>query len=102
MSVVVADKELAGKLDRVVEGIYQLCEPDSVEIMSNLAIIATVGLGMVRNPGTAARLFRALADNHINVRMIDQGSSEINIIVGVMSSDFNRAINAIYREFVEA
>ncbi len=102
MSVVVADKELAGKLDRVVEGIYQLCEPDSVEIMSNLAIIATVGLGMVRNPGTAARLFRALADNHINVRMIDQGSSEINIIVGVMSSDFNRAINAIYQEFVEA
>ena len=63
--------------------------------------MATVGRGMVRYPGTAARIFGALADSGINIRMIDQGSSEINIIVGVESADFERAVNAIYNAFLK-
>ena len=69
-------------------------------IHDNMGIIATVGRGMVHNPGTAARLFTALSRYHINVRMIDQGSSELSILVGVDSGEFQQAILAIYDEFV--
>ncbi|RKX98296.1 MAG: aspartate kinase, partial [Spirochaetes bacterium] len=75
------------------------CEPDSVEVYPNMALIATVGRGMAYTPGIAGRLFSALGKNNINVRMIDQGSSEINIIVGVETEDFEAAIRAIYEEF---
>ena len=72
---------------------------DTIEIHSGMSLIATVGQGMSDRTGTAARLFTALAKSGVNIRMIDQGSSEINIIVGVESSDYERAINAIYEEF---
>jgi aspartate kinase len=65
-----------------------------------MAIIATVGRGMVQNPGTAAKLFTALSKVHVNVRMIDQGSSELSILVGVDNDDFETTIRAIYDEFV--
>ena len=79
-----------------------LRHPDTIELSSGLALIATVGRGMVRTPGTAARLFGALARAGVNVRMIDQGSSELNIIVGVDIPEFENAVRAIYEEFVEA
>jgi aspartate kinase len=66
-----------------------------------MAIIATVGRGMVQNPGTAAKLFTALSREGVNVRMIDQGSSELSILIGVDEEDFKRAIRAIYNEFVQ-
>ena len=72
----------------------------TVSISDQLAIIATVGRGMVHNCGTAARLFKAMSRARINVRMIDQGSSELSIIVGVNDSDFESTIHAIYHEFV--
>ena len=66
-----------------------------------MALIATVGHGMSFRPGVSARLFTALADAGVNIRMIDQGSSEMNIIVGVENKDFETAIRAIYQSFVE-
>ena len=85
----------------IIDDIHRVCEPDSVEVVGHIALIATVGRGMVSNVGTAATLFTALADAGINVRMIDQGSSEMNIIVGVSNDDFERALNAIHDAFVQ-
>jgi aspartate kinase len=101
MSVVIADKQLDGKLEKVLEEIHGECKPDSVEVLPKLALIATVGRGMAHHPGTAAKLFDALATAGVNVRMIDQGSSEINIIVGVETPDFEKAVRAIYAAFVK-
>ena len=99
LSVFVADGEIMGKMERIVEKLREAVNPDSIEIHSGMSLIATVGLGMSEKPGTAARLFGALAAADVNIRMIDQGSSEMNIIVGVESSNYERAINAVYEEF---
>lgn len=99
MSVVASDAQLKGKLDAIYHDMMIECKPDTVEIASCIALIATVGIGMVRSRGTAARIFTALADADVNVRVIDQGSSEMNIIIGVEQRDFERAIEAIYRKF---
>ena len=100
MCVVCHERALEGKRDKLVHRIYELTDPDSVEIHSGLALIATGGRGMGRSKGTSARLFNALQRAGINVRMIDQGSSELNIIVGVDNLDFENAVRAIYRAFV--
>ncbi|MBR0464864.1 MAG: aspartate kinase [Clostridia bacterium] len=100
MSVVIADRELEMHRAEIMERIWERCQPDSIEFTSGVALIATVGRGMVNKRGTASRLFRALAVADVNVRMIDQGSSELNIIVGVDGKDFERAVSAIYYEFV--
>ena len=102
MTIVVHEDEFLHKEQKVVSSIHRLTSPDSIEIESNLALIAVVGRGMRSASGTAARLFTALADARINIRMIDQGSSELNIIVGVENKDFENAIKAIYHTFVEA
>ncbi|MDE6604765.1 MAG: aspartate kinase [Clostridia bacterium] len=99
MSIVIADSELAGKEDVVVERIKKVVNPDHIEIKSGISLIATVGQGMSFKPGSAATLIGALAKEKINIRMIDQGSSEMNIIVGIATSDYERAINAIYQAF---
>jgi aspartate kinase len=104
MSVVVADKQLvdadqSSKLDQVVEDLQATLKPDDVKVSPGMALIATVGLGMNHAVGTAARLFTALAKARVNVRMIDQGSSEQNIIVGVEDAELAQAIRAIYNEF---
>lgn len=101
MSVVVSDKDLMKRKDQIIQRIEQLCQPDSIEINSGIALIATVGHGMVRTPGTAAKLFNALYEAGVNIRMIDQGSSEMNIIVGVNLEDFETAMRAIYNAFVK-
>lgn len=104
LSVVVADKQLinadgTAKNDQLVEDIQGSLRPDSVKVSPGMALIATVGLGMNHAIGTAARLFQALAKSRVNVRLIDQGSSEQNIIVGVEEADLGTAIRAIYNEF---
>ncbi|MDO4517951.1 MAG: aspartate kinase, partial [Bacillota bacterium] len=101
MSVVVDNKMLNGRLDEIVEELNQQLKPDSLEVIENMALIATVGAGMAARKGTSAKLFTALANEGVNIMMIDQGSSEMNIIVGVDSRDFNKAIKAIYDAFVE-
>ncbi|MBQ8974040.1 MAG: ACT domain-containing protein, partial [Clostridia bacterium] len=100
MCVVVSDKELAGRKDQIIQRIRQTCQPDTIEVQSGLALIATVGYGMVRTPGSAAKLITALYQANVNIRMIDQGSSELNIIVGVDTADFEIAMRAIYNAFV--
>lgn len=100
MTVFVHQDEFMHKEQKVVAGIHRLAAPDSIEIESDLALIAVVGRGMKSMRGTAGRIFSALAHANINVRMIDQGSSEQNIIIGVDNSDFENAIKAIYDIFV--
>ena len=101
MCVVIPDRELTSTRAQIVSRIRETCQPDSIEVSNGLALIATVGHGMVRTRGTAARLFNALSEANVNVRMIDQGSSELNIIVGVDVADFETAVRAIYHAFVK-
>jgi aspartate kinase len=101
VSVVMSNKSIDGQLDEVLEEFQSRLRPDSIDVIHDIALIATVGHGMDRRAGTSARLFTALADAGVNIRMIDQGSSEMNIIVGVENKDFETAIRAIYSEFVE-
>ena len=100
MTIVVHADEFVHKEQRVISAIHRLAEPDSVEIESGLALIAVVGRGMKSASGTAGKLFSALAKEGINIKMIDQGSSELNIIIGVKNSDFETAIKAIYNTFI--
>ncbi len=101
MSVVVRADNLGNKQQAILDDLNRMIEPDKIELMPDLAIIATVGEGMVHHVGTAAKLFTALADAEINIRIIDQGSSELNIIVGIDNKDYESAIRAIYHAFVE-
>ena len=101
MTVFVHQAEFEGKEQQVMSSLRRLANPDFTELESDLALIAVVGRGMKSQRGTAGRIFSALAHANINVRMIDQGSSELNIIIGVSNDDFEKAIRAIYDIFVE-
>ena len=101
MTVIVSTKSLQPRRADVLAGICKNIDPDNIFVEENLALIAVVGRSMVKAKGTAARVFVALANAGVNVRMIDQGSSELNIIVGVDSNDYVTALNAIYNEFVK-
>ncbi len=101
MTVVVNTKSLQQKRADVLAGICKNVDPENIFVEENLALIAVVGRGMVKAKGTAARIFTALADSGVNIRMIDQGSSELNIIVGVDSNDYVKALNSVYKEFVK-
>ena len=100
MSVVTSTAALEGKRERILQAICRTVSPDSVTIEDDMALVAVVGRGMVKAKGTAARVFDALASRGINIRMIDQGSSELNIIVGVADNEYIAAVQAIYEEFV--
>ena len=102
MTIFVHQDEFMDKEQQVVSGIHRMAHPDSVEIEADLALIAVVGRGMKSTRGTAGRIFSALAHSDVNVKMIDQGSSELNIIIGVANDDFETAIKAIYDIFVTA
>ncbi|MBE6560796.1 MAG: aspartate kinase [Ruminococcaceae bacterium] len=101
MGVVVNTRDIEPFRQRILDGIRASVSPDSLTIEDGLALIAVVGRGMVRTKGTAAKLFKACAEADVNIRMIDQGSSEFNIIIGVEEGDFIAAQKAIYNEFVK-
>ena len=101
MTVFVHQEEFEGKEQQVLSSIHKLADPDTIDLESDLALIAVVGRGMRSTRGTAGRIFSALAHSNVNVKMIDQGSSELNIIIGVKNSDFEKAVKAIYDIFVE-
>ena len=101
MTVFIHQDEFTEKEQQVISGIHRAVKPDYMELESDLALIAVVGRGMRSNRGTAARIFASLAHANVNVKMIDQGSSELNVIVGVQDDDFEPAIRAIYDIFVE-
>lgn len=100
MTVLVHQSEFEEKEQKVLAGIHQAVQPDSIELESDLALIAIVGRGMKAKRGTSGRIFSALAHAHVNVKMIDQGSSELNVVVGVRNHDFDNAIRALYDIFV--
>ena len=102
VSVVMSNQAINGRIDEVLDEFRTRLRPDSVDVFENMALVATVGHGMSFRPGVSAKLFTALAEAGVNIRMIDQGSSEMNIIVGVENKDFETAIRAIYQAFVEA
>ena len=92
--------EFEEKEQSVISGLHRAVHPDSVELEGDLALIAVVGRGMKAKKGTAGLIFSALAHARVNIKMIDQGSSELNIIIGVRNEDFEAAIRAIYDIFV--
>ena len=100
MSIFVHQSEFEEKEQKVLAGIHRMVDPDYLELESDLALIAVVGRGMKSTRGTAGRIFSALAHANVNVKMIDQGSSELNIIIGVEDRDFETAVRAIYDIFV--
>ncbi|MBE6661785.1 MAG: aspartate kinase [Ruminococcaceae bacterium] len=101
MSVVLETKAIEEKRERVLTRLQKTLRPDSLSVEDGLALVAVVGRGMVRAKGTATRVFDAISAADVNIKMIDQGSSEMNIIVGVEEHDFEKTLNAIYNEFVK-
>jgi aspartate kinase len=102
MNVIVDAAQLGEQADSVIDEIRRVLEPDKVEIEANLALIAVVGEGMARNVGIAAKVFTCLRDAGVNVRVINQGASELNIIIGVAPADFESALRALYAAFVSS
>lgn len=98
--LVIPALQTKSNLDDIVEEIKVKCSPDSVKVHRDISLVAVVGRGMVRSRGVAARVFTALSKEEINIRMIDMGSSETNIILGVETPDFEKSIKAIYQEFI--
>ena len=94
-----SDQLKDGVLTDLVNEIRENVNPDYIHVIENISLIATVGHGMTRRSGTAAKIFKALADEGINIKMIDQGSSELNIIIGVNNSDYENCIRTIYNAF---
>lgn len=100
MTIFVHQDEFEENEQEVLTGIRSAVDPDSIDLESDLALIAVVGRGMKATRGTSGRIFSALAHANVNVKMIDQGSSELNVIIGVRNHDFDAAIKAIYDIFV--
>jgi aspartate kinase len=101
LSVILTDEELNGKEAEVVTEIRRMVQPDRIEVERDIAMLAVVGQGMVHRVGIAAKIFVALAGAEVNIRLINQGSSELNIIIGVSDTDYERALKAIYDAFAE-
>lgn len=101
VSVIVSEKDLNGKLSKIMEEIRIYCRPDQVSAYDKLALLAVVGRGMIATTGISAKVFTALSRAGVNVRMISQGASELNILIGLENKDFDRAVQAIYKAFTE-
>ena len=99
MCVIINRDDISGREREILSSISRAVNPDNIDYEPSLALIAVVGRNMAGMPGTAARIFTSLAREGINLRMIDQGSSELNIIIGVDESAFEHAIRTIYDEF---
>ena len=101
MSIIISNAALEGKQEKLVASLQRNTKADSITVDDGLALIAVVGRGMKKAKGTAARVFVAVSNAGVNIKMIDQGSSELNIIIGVEESDYETALRAIYNEFVK-
>ncbi|EEI86497.1 amino acid kinase family [Anaerococcus lactolyticus ATCC 51172] len=99
VSVLVADSYITPKLNKVLEELKIYLNVDSISWERDISLIAVVGRGMIKEKGVSSRTFTALAREGVNIKMISQGSSEINIIIGVETKDFEKAIQSIYDEF---
>ena len=102
LSIIADAKSLEGKEEQLLSELRKAVEPDHLEIEPDIALLAVVGRGMRKTRGTAARIFASLAHGRINVKMIDQGSSELNVIIGVNENDLHQAIRCIYDAFISS
>ena len=102
INVIVDSAQLGDRAEAVVEEVRRVLQPDRIELVPDLALIAVVGEGMARSIGIAAKVFAALRDANVNVRVINQGASELNIIVGVVPDDFEKAVRALYGAFMDS
>jgi aspartate kinase len=102
MSVVVSSEEIGDKAEAILDDLQRILLPDTLEVEHEIALIAVVGEGMARQAGMAAKAFAALAEAQVSVRIIDQGASEMNIIIGVAQADYEKAIEALYRGMTQA
>jgi len=102
INVIVENWQLGDNTDAIIDDIKRTLRPDKVQVARDLALVAVVGEGMNHAIGTAAKIFAALRDAGVNVRVINQGASELNIIVGVNSNDYEKAVRTLYRAFVPA
>ncbi|MET0343906.1 MAG: ACT domain-containing protein, partial [Polyangiales bacterium] len=100
ISVIVELAQIEDKVEAVLDEIRKTLQPDKLEFVPQIALIAIVGEGMAKTVGIAAKVFNALRDAQVNVRVINQGASELNIIVGVVPDDYERAVRALYDAFV--
>lgn len=101
MSHIVSTAELNAKIEEFIPELHRITEADNITVDTGLALVAVVGRGMKETKGTAARIFGAISNAGVNVRMIDQGASELNIVITVYESDYEKTIEAIYREFIK-
>ncbi len=101
MSVIISTNDISGIREKILDELCKAVNPDTISIEDGIALIAIVGRGMVKAKGTAARVFNSVAQASINIKMIDQGSSELNIIIGVDEADYIDTIRAIYKEFIK-
>ena len=99
VSILVEDSYITPKLNKVIEEIKIYLDVDNISWQRDISLIAVVGRGMINEKGVSARTFTALSKEGVNIKMISQGSSELNIIIGVETRDFEKAIRAIYNEF---
>lgn len=100
MSHIVPEAELNSKIDEFIPELHRVTDADNISVDTGLALVAVVGRGMKETKGTAARIFSTISNAGVNVRMIDQGASELNIVIAVYESDYEKTIKAIYEEFV--
>ena len=101
MSHIVSSQELNAKIDEFIPELHKITEADNITVDTGLALVAVVGRGMKETKGTAARIFSAISNAGVNVRMIDQGASELNIVIAVYEEDYEKTIKAIYEEFIK-
>lgn len=101
MSHIVSSEELNPKMDELIPELHKITDADNISVDTGLALVAVVGRGMKETKGTAARIFSAISSAGVNVRMIDQGASELNIVIAVYENDYEKTIEAIYNEFVK-
>ena len=101
-SLVVPTEQVRERIYDLIADIKKQCKPDSIRMADDIALIASVGRRMVRNPGICGKIFQALGENRVNIRMIAQGAEEISIIVGVENADFEKTIRVLYDGFVNA
>ena len=101
MSILINTSAVENKSEKILAALERAVSPDHISIEHNISLLAIVGRGMVKAQGTSARVLTAIANSDTNIRMIDQGSSEKNIIIGVDDKDFERSLKAIYDEFVK-
>lgn len=98
-NIVLAKKDVEHNLYEILADIKERIAPDSIRVTEPLALIAIVGRNMNARAGSSGKLFTALGNAGVNIRMISQGSSEIDIIVGVANADFDKAVRALYQSF---